>query len=249
MDRTISNRIFVALVLVYAVLAGVSVFLPSGLEATSAAMAQLPAPLPVMALVTGGIILVAYGGLGLIGLLLSRQIGLPEIWDAAVTNRQRFLIPALAGAGVGVVLVVADLLFAPFNDIGRFTHPPFPTSIVAAITAGIGEELIFRLFFISLWTWLIGRVILRGRWQTQVYWVVSVFSALAFAMGHLPAVMYLFGWTEMSQIPSILLAEIILLNGLLAMVAAYLLKKYGFLGAVGVHLWADVVWHVLWGLF
>ncbi len=249
MDKSLSNRIFVALVIVYAVLARVSVFLPSGLEATSAAMAQLPAPLPVMALVTGGIILVVYGGLGFIGLVLSRKIGLPDIWDAAVTNRQRFLIPAVIGAGIGVVLVVADLLFAPFNGIGRFVHPPFPTSIVAAITAGIGEELMFRLFFISLWTWLIGRVILRGRWQAQVYWVVSVFSALAFAMGHLPAVMFLGGWTDMSQIPPVLLFEIILLNGLLAMVAAYLFKKFGYLAPVGVHLWADVVWHVLWGLF
>jgi hypothetical protein len=249
MDRTISNRIFVALVLIYAGLAGVSIFLPSGMTPTSPATTELPAPLPVLALANAGIVLVLYGGLGFIGLVLSRKIGLPEIWDTAVTNRQRFLIPAIIGVGIGLVLVVADLLFAPFNGIGRFVHPPFPTSVVAAITAGIGEELMFRLFFISFWTWLIGRVILRGRWQTQVYWVVSVFSALAFAVGHLPSVMFLFGWTEMSQVPPVLLAEMILLNGLLAMVAAYLFKKFGYLAPVGVHLWADVIWHVLWGLF
>jgi len=249
MDKTLSNRIFVGLVALYAGLAGISIFLPTGIAATNPTATELPAPLPVLALANVGIVLVLYGGLGFIGLVLSRKIGLPDIWDSAITNRQRFLIPAIIGIGIGLVLVVADLLFAPFNGIGRFVHPPFPISVVAAITAGIGEELMFRLFFISFWTWLIGQVILRGRWQTQVYWVVSVFSALAFAMGHLPSVMFLFGWTDISQVPPILLAEMILLNGLLAMVAAYLFKKFGYLAPVGVHLWADVVWHVLWGLF
>jgi hypothetical protein len=26
-----------------------------------------------------------------------------------------------------------------------------------------------------------------------------------------------------------------------------MLKRAGFLGAVGVHFWTDVVWHVVWG--
>ena len=25
-------------------------------------------------------------------------------------------------------------------------------------------------------------------------------------------------------------------------------RKYGFLAPVGIHFWADIVWHVLWGL-
>ena len=42
--------------------------------------------------------------------------------------------------------------------------------------------------------------------------------------------------------------EIVLLNGLLGMVAAWAFKKYGFLAPVGLHFWADIVWHVLWGV-
>ena len=103
------------------------------------------------------------------------------------------------------------------------------TAIVASIAAGIGEETLFRLFFISFWTWLVARLLLRGRWQTPVYWAVSTMSALAFAMAHLPALMFFHGWTEFSQIPSLLLVEIVLLNGLLGMFAAWAFKKYGFL--------------------
>jgi hypothetical protein len=245
MDRTLSNRTFAALIGLYAVLAGLSVFLPNGLPPSKT---PLPASLPVLALANAGIVLIVYGLLGFLGLVLSRRIDLPEMWAAGVTNRQRFLLPALIGVGVAAVLIVVDLLAAPYNGLGRFIHPPFPTSIVAALSAGIGEEIMFRLFFISFWTWLIGRLILRGRGLPVVYAVVSVLSALAFGFGHLPALMYLSGWTRIDQIPPLILAEILALNGLLALCAAYGFKKWGFLAAAGTHFWADVVWHVIWGL-
>ena len=118
---------------------------------------------------------VLYGLLGFLGLTLWRKIGFPDIWDERVTNRKRFLIPALVGAAIGVVLIISDQIFSPINSVGRLVHPPFPTSIVASLSAGIGEEMIFRLFFISFWTWLGGKVILRGKGLTRVYWVVATF--------------------------------------------------------------------------
>jgi len=132
--------------------------------------------------------------------------------------------------------------------MGRFIHPPFPTSLLAAIGAGIGEEILFRLFFISFWTWLVGKVILRGRSLTIVYWVVSVVAALGFAAAHLPAFMVVLGVSGLGQLSPVLLLEVFLLNGLVSIFAAYYFKKYGFLAPVGIHFWADVVWHVLWGL-
>jgi hypothetical protein len=46
-----------------------------------------------------------------------------------------------------------------------------------------------------------------------------------------------------------LLVEMILLNGILSLIAAYYFKKSGFLAPVGIHFWADIVWHVIWGLY
>ena len=79
--------------------------------------------------------------------------------------------------------------------------------------------------------------------------IYALMAALAFAIAHLPALMFNQGWTDVNQIPSMLLVEIVLLNGLLGMCAAWAFKKYGFLAPVGMHFWADIVWHVLWGLF
>jgi membrane protease YdiL (CAAX protease family) len=247
LDRKISFRIYIGLVICLALLAGVNVLLPQGSTGMIALASPPPAPLPLLALANAGIILVVYGSLGLVGLLLARRLGLPEIWDRAIADRSRFLLPALSGAATAIVLVGADILLAPVNGFGRFPHPPFPTSIVASITAAIGEELIFRLFFISFWTWLISRLILRGRGQGAVYWIVAVASAVAFGLGHLPALMFLQGWTTLAQIPPVLLGEVLALNGLLAIVAAFTFKRVGFLGPVGVHLWNDIIWHVLWG--
>jgi membrane protease YdiL (CAAX protease family) len=96
-------------------------------------------------------------------------------------------------------------------------------------------------------TWLISAKLLKGRWQTPVFWAASVTSALLFGLVHLPALMVIFGLNSFLEIPVPFLAEILLLNGLLSMIAAYYLKKSGFLAAVGVHFWTDLVWHVIFG--
>ena len=133
--------------------------------------------------------------------------------------------------------------------MGKFLHPPFPTSIAASLSAGIGEELVFRLFFVSFWVWLCGKVILRGRGFQIVYWVISVLSALAFGAGHFPSLMIITGAQSISEFSPFLLIEVFLLNGIVGMAAAYLFKRSGYLAAAGVHFWTDIVFHVLYGLF
>jgi len=39
-----------------------------------------------------------------------------------------------------------------------------------------------------------------------------------------------------------------LLNGEKKEVTIYYFRKFGFLAAVGIHFWADVIWHVIWGM-
>jgi hypothetical protein len=118
---------------------------------------------------------------------------------------------------------------------------------VAAAVAGIGEEILFRLFFVSFWVWIVSHLFLRDRAGAAAFWVVAVISARAFAASHLPSVMLLFGFHGAGDLPPALILELILLNGALSLFAAEYLRKYGFLAALGVHLWTDVVWHVVWG--
>jgi hypothetical protein len=220
--RTRSTRTFWLLVAILAGAAALTPFLPQ-MEGLDAAVAAQRTSMPVWQIILGsvGVVLVLYGGLGYLGLILWRRMKLPEIWEASVTNRQRFLIPALVGAALGIVLILADLLFAPVNGVGRLIHPPFPTSLVASISAGIGEEILFRLFFISFWTWLVGKIILRGRGFSVVYWAVAGFSAIVFAVAHLPSLMIILGVEDPMQFSPVLLGQILLLNGLISLFAAY----------------------------
>jgi len=239
-----SIKIYIGLIIALAILAVIGVFLLNFQELTAQ---ELPASKPVLALANAGIAIFLYGGLGLIGLKLSQKLGFADIWDSKISNRQRFLIPALIGAGIGVFLILADSVFSRFHTLGALPHPPFPTSLVASAVAGIGEELIFRLFFISFWVWLISYVILKKRWQNQIFWIVTIFSALAFALGHIPSIMILFGFKAFNEMPLALMSEIVLLNGVVSLFAAYYFREFGFLAPVGIHFWTDVVWHVIWG--
>jgi hypothetical protein len=240
-----SLRVYFLLVVLLAFLAAISVFLPQG---DFLPVGELPASKPILALANAGIAVVLYGGLGLVGMRLVPVLGFAELWDDNVTDLQRFLLPALLGFGIGVFFIVADAAFSRFHDLGVLPHPPFPTSLVASLSAGIGEELIFRLFFVSFWVWLISKVALRGRHLEPVFWVVTLVSAVAFALGHLPAGMMILGLETVSDIPAALLAEVLVLNGVLSVFAAYYLRRFGFLAAVGLHFWTDIVWHVAWGL-
>lgn len=245
---SLSIKIYIGLIITLAILAAINIFLPQGPFLPILPEQELPASKPVLALVNAAIMLILYGGLGFLGLKLSQKLGFADIWDSKVYNNQRFLIPALVGIVIGVFFIFADAILSQFHTLGPLPHPPFPTSLVASATAGIGEEVIFRLFFIPFWAWFISHVILKKRWQNQIFWLVAVFSALAFAFGHIPSVMILLGLNNISEIPLALMSEVILHNGVISLFAAYYFRKFGFLAAVGIHFWTDVIWHVIWGV-
>jgi membrane protease YdiL (CAAX protease family) len=246
MNRTSPSTIlFFGLVVLNAALAAVSVFMPQG---SSGEFPDETLPYLQLALVAAASILFFYGGLGYLGLRLTRKLGYPDLLDARVTNRQRFLTPCIVGLWLGLLFIVADNLFGRMHSYGPLPHPPFPTSIVASLSVGIGEEMVFRLFFIPFLVWLVSRVVLKGAQERVTFWNAAIFSGLFFAAGHLPALMILLELDTPAAIPTALLVEVFLLNGVLSLVAAYFFRKSGYLAAVTVHTSADVVWHVIWGL-
>ena len=58
----------------------------------------------------------------------------------------------------------------------------------------------------------------------------------------------LIGATSLSALSPILMVEILLLNGIIGIIAGRRMMKDGLVAAMGVHFWADVVFHVLWGV-
>src|SRR5512141_2663777 len=136
----------------------------------------------VLGLANAGIVLVIYGLLGLAGYWFARKLGLPGIFSEDGNWQRWFLIPFLLGLAGGVFVILLDILFAPINGFGHMVHPPFPVSIFASLSAGIGEEIMFRGFVFGLWglllNWLLKRF--NGRTIALAPWVANAIAALAF---------------------------------------------------------------------
>jgi membrane protease YdiL (CAAX protease family) len=242
-------RILGALVAVYSLLAAATylVFPLDQLVPTQGLPTpELSIPGWQLALANAGIGLVLYGLLGLAGFWLARRLGLPGVFRPAGGWRGWLLSPMLCGLGLGVAIGLADLLVARLGDWPGFPQPAFPFSLVASVTAAIGEEILFRSFLLGLWAWLLHLLLRRWIDRRVTLQIGNVLAALAFAAGHLASAMLLLGAASPAEIPPLILVEIILLNGIVGWVSGIQYMRQGLVAAIGLHFWVDMVLHVAW---
>lgn len=202
----------------------------------------------LLGLANAGIVLVVYGALGLTGFWCARRLGWPGIFREGAGWRAWLVVPLALGLGLGVAVTALDRLRALLWPGVGFAQPAFPLSLFVSVGAGIGEETLFRAFVLGLWA-LVLQVFVR-RWVSSGtrFWIANGLAALLFGAAHLPAEMLLLGVSSPARIPPPLLVEIFLLNGAVGAVAGVWYRQVGLVAAVGIHVWADVVWHVLWPL-
>jgi hypothetical protein len=208
---------------------------------------SLPLPLPVFCAALAVQLVVLYGLLAFAGLRLARARGLepaPEltaVWDAQAAcgdwGRAGVALALGLGCGAGLVAAVAAIRrFLPGTLPGTL-HPPGLAAALAGSTAGsLGEEILFRLFALSL----LLRLLPPGRAGAGL--AVGV-SSLAFAAAHAPGFAFLFGgWQD---VPPVSWVWLIALNGLLGVAFGAVFLRHGVVCAVLAHLGTDVVWHAL----
>jgi membrane protease YdiL (CAAX protease family) len=249
MDRK-QRTIFLGLLVTYAFVAfAIYAFFTDEIAATvGMPMPDMGVPNWVIGLVNAGIVLVVYGLLGWAGFWFARKLGLPGIFSEEGNWRRWVVIPLLLGLVCGVLLVIADLVFAPINGFGPMSHPTFPMSIFASLSAGIGEEIMFRTFVFGLWGLLFNWLLKRFNGRNIALWIANVIAALAFGAGHLGTLLFLTGASSVVELNPVLLAEVFLLNGTIGLIAGQRYMKDGLVAATGVHFWTDMVFHVVWGL-
>jgi hypothetical protein len=201
-----------------------------------------------LASANAAIVLVVYGSLGLAGYWFARKLELPGIYREGAGWRVWLLSPMLIGLAIGVVIVIADQLFARAGATTGFPHPGFPLSVISSGAAGIGEEILFRGLVMGLWAFLLNAALRRWNGRVAALWIGNGIAALAFAAAHIPTAMILLRLSSPAGIPALIMAELFLLNSLLGLVAGQRTMRDGLVAAMGVHFWADIVWHVLWPL-
>ena len=190
----------------------------------------------------------AYGlALGVAGILLGKKTGM---WKDERTITRKPLLAAVAVALVGgLAMIVLDIFwFGRYSQVIMDSYAAKPSLVFllgAVIYGGIIEEVMLRLFMMSLVAFLLHKLFWRKQTQTPAAALVmaNIVSALLFAAGHLPATAMLMGLTPM------ILLRCFLLNGGIGLLFGWLYRKYGLRYAMIAHAGCHLVSKLIWMLF
>ena len=189
-----------------------------------------------------------YGlGLGAIGIPLSKRIGLWK--DERTITKKPLIITIIAGILGGMALILPDFLYFSHHCEAILqsyaTKPTVPYLLAAILYGGVIEEVILRLFLMSLMAFLLFKVFQRKREtpSTAILVGANLLSAILFAAGHLPATFVLLGDSPM------ILFRCFLLNGSFGLLFGWLYRKYGLRYAMIAHGGCHIVSKLIWILF
>ena len=118
---------------------------------------------------------------------------------------------------------------------------PIWKRFLACFYGGLCEEILTRLFLLSLVFWLL-RLILRVRSATGdevVFWIANIVAAILFGAGHLPLA------SRLAPLTPQLIATVISLNALVALPFGYLYRSRGLEAAMLAHFSTDLILHVI----
>ena len=241
---------------------GLIAAVPYSLALVAPALAKTPPPMPLPLLIPIQIAegAIEFGIFAAAGLFLAGRIGLGapvfarHLRGEPVRAQVRALLaPALLLGIGGAVLVVAldALVFNPpmRAELNRLHitlaangHPAAWQGLLASLYGGFDEEILARLFVLTLLAWLFSRLVgprqgLPGR---GVLWTATLGAALLFGLGHLHA-------AAVTGLPldALVVTRTLVLNGLLALAYGWLYWTYGLESAMLAHLSADLVVHAL----
>lgn len=151
---------------------------------------------------------------GLVSILLRRcrgkAPGAMGGWFSAL------LMAVLAGtAAAAADLILRSLSPGSFANIPRLDDVSLAGRMAALLYGGITEELMIRFGLMTVLAWL-GTRILRGRRPPWVVWSAIALASLAFAAGHLPALM------SLGRPDEVLVLRTLGLNGALGLLYGWL---------------------------
>lgn len=120
------------------------------------------------------------------------------------------------------------------------------TVMASVLYGGVVEELMLRLFFMSLIAWVLWKLFFRSQESVPegVLIAANVIAAVIFAAGHLPATMLLFG-----GLTPLLIFRCFLLNGGFGLFFGRIYRKYGIQYAMVAHALLHIVSKLIWFLF
>ena len=180
---------------------------------------------------------------GFFGYLLSEKMGLMKPF-----HFQEKPVLAAIGTALGTGLLLCTDFFYFKNHIPQVAalyqgKPSFAYWMASVLYGGVIEEVLLRLFAMSLIAFVSWKIFFRKEAYPPVGVIIAanIIAALLFAAGHLPSTAQMFG-----EITPMLLFRCFLLNGAAGMAFGFLYHKYGIQYAMMAHAGAHIVWKIIW---
>lgn len=187
-----------------------------------------------------------------VGLFFCRRTGLKmpiikgylngeDIW----ARFKKILGPSIVyGWVLGIILLLLDRLIFRLHASAifgaRITPPPWQ-GLLASFYGGINEEIIARLFCLSLVVW-VGCKLFKTR-MSWIYWISIIICSVIFGAGHLPTT------AIHGELTNVIVIRGISLNGLAGILYGYLFWRQGLESAMIAHFSTDIIVQAIYPVF
>lgn len=149
------------------------------------------------------------------------------------------VMPGLtAGVILGFLLVVLERFV--FQHDHYFTRPPFWIGTFSAIYGALNEEVLCRLFLLTLIFFVLNKLVKKPqKYRSMFLWSAVILSAIGFGFGHLALAM------KLSPVTGYEVTRILVLNGIAGIIFGWLYCRIGFYTAAIAHFTTAMMIHVL----
>jgi membrane protease YdiL (CAAX protease family) len=149
-------------------------------------------------------------------------------------------LPILLGIVTSIVIFSGDWLFKLAGvviDDKYVTEIPIWNRFLAAFYGGIGEEILLRLFLLSMLVWILGKITQSETplSRSGLMWSAIAITSIIFGLGHLPAT------SMITDLTPLVIARAIVLNGIAGLVLGWLYWRRGLESAIIAHFTADLM--------
>ncbi|OGI11383.1 MAG: abortive infection protein [Candidatus Margulisbacteria bacterium GWF2_35_9] len=254
MNIKIINWKLYFILLVASVLSAV-VVLPYALSIQSEILKTTQIPIGLIVLISIIQSTIMFSILVLFGLIMAKKIGLGLPIIERLINKEslpentKSIIKrsVLLGILAGTLIILLDFLFGNIKtEMMSNVSIPVWQGFLASFYGGIGEEILLRLFFMSLIVFIISKLIKPTKTITDnnyIMWISIIITSVIFGLGHLPAT------AAIIAITPIVILRAVLLNGVGGMIFGWLYWKRGLEAAIIAHFSADIILHVITPFF
>jgi hypothetical protein len=181
--------------------------------------------------------------LGWIGVVLSQITGFPEPWNGNISNARRIFLPLVIGIVLGILAIATDWITGWTHFVAgkmhmKTIHIDFPGSVVIYPGGAIVVNILYRIFTIPFLLWIISTLLLKGRFQNKVFWILAILLSFAEPLGDI----------GLKELGLVTMSAVFIQDYALNIIESWLFRTLGFLAPIFMRIFFYLMWHVLWGL-